>query len=211
MSLLTSSMRLLAKYGKAAKVVVSGVLNVVAPGSGAILELAGEALEAAQSISEASQRDRWEEELRVRLGTSAAELARLGQLLDCLVGPLAVLCDKAAVFADQAEDLPDIIARALAANPSLSQALRAGVVMARHHVNMGTAVGIDENRNFRRSNPFAEKQLVGERRMQPVDGVLQRVEDQPVRLGGTERPAMLSDRDRPRFTGIVRTIPIESM
>ena len=80
-------------------------------------------MDTAGDLADRSQRERWEEELRARLGTSEAELARLGQLLECLAGPLAVLCDKAAVFADQAEDLPDIIARALAANPGLSQAL----------------------------------------------------------------------------------------
>ena len=36
MSLLTSSMQSFGKYGKAARTVVSGVLNVVAPGSGAL-------------------------------------------------------------------------------------------------------------------------------------------------------------------------------
>ncbi len=123
MAWLANSMKLIGKYGKAAKVVVSGVLNVVAPGSGSLLSLAGEVLDAAQDVSENTQRERWEAEMLARMGQSETELQRLGQLLECLLAPLAVLCDKAAAFADQAEDLPDIIGRALAANPALSEAL----------------------------------------------------------------------------------------
>ncbi len=130
MSWLTGSADLIGKYGQAARVVVSGVLNVVAPGSGTLLDLAGKALDQAGAIldsganlCEKSQRERWEAELAARLGQSEAELTRLGQLLECLVGPLAILCDKAAAFANQPDNLPDILGRAIAADPALRQGL----------------------------------------------------------------------------------------
>ena len=103
------------KYGKAAKAVAGGVLSVVAPGSGSLLKLVDLACDTAQ--------DHWEAALLEATQNNTAELQRLGQLFELLSGELAGLCDKAAVFADQVEDLPDILARAIAADPSLSRGL----------------------------------------------------------------------------------------
>jgi predicted Ser/Thr protein kinase len=123
MSLLQTCVSLVRKYGPTAKVVTTGVLNVVAPGSGALVELAGRAIDAASESAEQIARADWEQQVLARLGQSEAELARLAQLLEYLTGPLAAICDKAAAFADQPADLPEIIQRAIAANPSLSQVL----------------------------------------------------------------------------------------
>jgi hypothetical protein len=123
MSLLQTCVSLVRKYGPTAKVVTTGVLNVVAPGSGALVELAGRAIDAASESAEQIARADWERQVLARLGQSEAELARLAQLLEYLTGPLAAICDKAAAFADQPADLPEIIQRAIAANPSLSKVL----------------------------------------------------------------------------------------
>ena len=47
MSLREQCRDLVRKYGSAAKVVVTSVLNVVAPGSGKLIELAGQAIDCA--------------------------------------------------------------------------------------------------------------------------------------------------------------------
>ena len=85
--------------------------------------MAGQAIDAASNLADEAARDHFERHLFERLNQSEAELARLGQLLEYLTGPLAAVCDKAAAFVDQAEDLPDIIGRAIAADPSLTQML----------------------------------------------------------------------------------------
>jgi formylglycine-generating enzyme required for sulfatase activity/tRNA A-37 threonylcarbamoyl transferase component Bud32 len=99
--------------------VAGGVLNVVAPGSGALVELVEFACDKAID----SAQDQWEASLLEATQNNTAELQRLGQLFELLSGDLASLCDKAAAFADEPEDLPDILARALAANPALSRGL----------------------------------------------------------------------------------------
>jgi serine/threonine protein kinase len=123
MSLLQNCLGLVRKYGVATKVVATGVLNVVAPGSGTLVELAGQAIEAASHASEGLVEEQFRRELLARVSQNDAELARLGQLLEFLAGPLAKVCDKAASFADQPQDLPDIVNRAIAADPSLTQVL----------------------------------------------------------------------------------------
>jgi hypothetical protein len=97
------------KYGKAAKVVAGAVLNVVALGSGALVNLV------CDKASDIAQ-DHWEQSLLQATQNNTEELQRLGQLFELLNGDLAKLCDKAAAFADQPDDLPDIISRALAAD-----------------------------------------------------------------------------------------------
>lgn len=109
------------KYGKAAKVVATGVLNVVAPGSGTLVSWVEMACDKACGVAQ----DHWEQSLLEATQANAAELQRLGQVFELLSGDLASLCDKAAAFADQLDDLPDILARAIAANPDLSRALHA--------------------------------------------------------------------------------------
>src|SRR5262249_42243887 len=67
--------------------------------------------------------DHWEQELLQATQHNTAELQRLGQLFELLGGELATLCDKAAAFANQPDDLPDILGRAIAADPALSHGL----------------------------------------------------------------------------------------
>lgn len=85
--------------------------------------MASKAVDVAHELAEDMARDQWQQEVLGRLQTSQAELDRLTQLMEFLNGPLASICDKAAAFADQQEDLPDIVSRAIAADPSLSQVL----------------------------------------------------------------------------------------
>ncbi len=123
MSLLQTCLKLVRKYGVATKVVASGVLNVVAPRSNTLVDLAGQAIEAASHASEGLVEEQFRRELLARVNQNEAELARLEQLLEFLVGPLAKVCDQAAKFANQPHDLPDIVNRAIAADPSLNQVL----------------------------------------------------------------------------------------
>jgi formylglycine-generating enzyme required for sulfatase activity/tRNA A-37 threonylcarbamoyl transferase component Bud32 len=123
MRLVQACLSLVRKYGPAAKVVVTNVLNVVAPGSGTLIDLAGQAIDRAREVADKMAQEAWEREMLARLRRSEAELARLGQLLETLSGPLAAVCDEANRKADQLEELPDIIARAIAADPALSQVL----------------------------------------------------------------------------------------
>src|SRR5947209_4489761 len=97
------------KYGKAAKIVAGGVLNVVAPGSGSLLSLVDLACDRAGEIAQ----DHWEASLLEATQNNTAELQRLGQLFELLSGDLAVLCDKAAACATQPDKLPDILREAL--------------------------------------------------------------------------------------------------
>lgn len=107
------------KYGKTAKNVASGVLNVVAPGSGTLVALVELACEKAVDTAQ----DHWEASLLKATQNNTAELQRLGQLFEMLGGDLASLCDKAALFADQPDDLPGMLGRAIAINPALSRGL----------------------------------------------------------------------------------------
>ncbi len=107
------------KYGKAAKAVAGGVLNVVAPGSGALVALVELACDKAIDTAQ----DHWEASLLEATQNNTAELQRLGQLFELLSGDLASLCDMANAFADEPDDLPDNLARAIAANPALSHGL----------------------------------------------------------------------------------------
>jgi hypothetical protein len=113
----------LGKFGAVAKVVARGVLQVVAPGSNAFFDLAEKAIDAAKAISDQMDEEAWKNELRGRLKVSEAELERLGQMIEYLVGPLNILCEKAREFADRLEEQPKEILRALATDPALSQAL----------------------------------------------------------------------------------------
>jgi formylglycine-generating enzyme required for sulfatase activity/serine/threonine protein kinase len=123
MSRFQGCLSLVRKYGGAARVVVTSVLNVVAPGSGNLIELAGQAIDAAGDVVERTAEEHRESELIARLQRNEEELGRLGMLFEQLTGPLAAICDKAAAFADQPDDLPDIIGRAIAASPALSGVL----------------------------------------------------------------------------------------
>jgi formylglycine-generating enzyme required for sulfatase activity len=107
------------KYGKAAKVVAGAVLNVVAPGSGALVNLVDLACDKASEVAQ----DHWEQALLEATQNNTAELQRLGQLFELLSGELATLCDRALKGADHPDELPDILRRAIAADPSLSRVL----------------------------------------------------------------------------------------
>lgn len=122
MSLKDACLKLVGKYGSAASTIAKAVLNVVAPGSGTLLTIAEKALDATGKMSESLEEGQWRDELRERLGVQDAELQRLGEVFEFLLGPLSLLCERAQTFADQLEELPDVIAKAIAENPSLSTA-----------------------------------------------------------------------------------------
>src|SRR5262245_24900603 len=92
------------KYGKAAKTVAGGVLNVVAPGSGALVGLVEQAYDKAHDAAQ----DHWEQSLLQATQTNTAEMQRLGELFDMLNGGLATLCDEAFKHKDHPADLPAI-------------------------------------------------------------------------------------------------------
>ena len=71
----------------------------------------GKALDISGKISDHIGEGRWHDELRGRLGVQDAELRRLGEMFEFLLGPLAVLCDQAQTFSDQLDKLSDAIAR----------------------------------------------------------------------------------------------------
>ena len=108
------------KYGKAAKVVAGGVLNVVAPGSGALVTLVEQACDKANDVAQ----DHWERALLQATQNNTEQLQRLGQLFELLSGDLGKLCDEAFAHKDRPDDLPDILRRTIAADPSLGQVLR---------------------------------------------------------------------------------------
>jgi hypothetical protein len=114
---------LVGKYGPVAKVVATSVLNVVAPGSDKLIELVGQAIEAVSESADRSLREDCEQELRDRLKQNEVELARLGQLMEALTGPLAEVCERAAASAHQIERLPDIVSEAIGQDPSLARVL----------------------------------------------------------------------------------------
>jgi formylglycine-generating enzyme required for sulfatase activity len=105
------------KYGKAARVVAGCVLNVVAPGSGALVEMVGLACDKANDIAQ----DNWEESLLEATQANTAELQRLGQLFEMLNTGLATLCDRAAANTHRPDALPQILRDALAADPTLGE------------------------------------------------------------------------------------------
>ena len=111
---------LIKKYGPAAKVVAGAVLNVVAPGSGALVNLVDKAFDTAED----SAHGHWEAELMRATKQNAEELARLGSLFELLTGDLAKLCDKAYAFHDQPDDIEDIVRRTLASDRGLTNGLR---------------------------------------------------------------------------------------
>lgn len=108
------------KYGSAAKVVAGAVLNVVAPGSGALVGLVDKAFDTAGDMAQGH----WEAELMRATQQNAAELARLGSLFALLTGDLGKLCDKAFAFHDQPDDIEDIVRRTLASDRGLTNGLR---------------------------------------------------------------------------------------
>src|SRR3954451_8317831 len=85
------------KYGKAAKAVADGVLNVVAPGSGALVGLVEQACDKAHDTAQ----DHWEQSLLQAAQHNTAELQRLGELFELLNGGLAKLCDEAFTHKDK--------------------------------------------------------------------------------------------------------------
>lgn len=110
------------KYGTAARGVASAVLNVVAPGSAALVGLVGTACEAAQEAAEGH----FEERLLQTVQNNGAELVRLGELFALLQGDLARLCEKAheeAEVTHQTIEIEASVRKALARDPGLVQSL----------------------------------------------------------------------------------------
>ncbi len=108
------------KYGTSAKTVAVSVLNVAAPGSAALVGLVESACDKAVAVAH----DHWEDEVLQLANNNAGELDRLGKLMELLQGDLARVCDKAFAFADQLDEVEEIVRKALCADPALSKALR---------------------------------------------------------------------------------------
>ncbi len=111
------------KYGKAAKAVAGAVLNVVAPGSAALVGLVGNACDAAHELADT----RFEEHLLQATRQNAGELQRLGELFALLQGDLARLCDRAneeAEVTHQSIEIEATVRKALAREPNLVASLR---------------------------------------------------------------------------------------
>ena len=125
MSLKDVCLKLVGKYGPHARIVSAGVLNVVAPGSGALIDITSTVIEAAQDIADNKAHAQWEQQLIEKVDQSQAEIEKVGQLLEFLSGPLAAVCDKASAFADDPEEMEEIIGKAIAKDPSLAQTLHA--------------------------------------------------------------------------------------
>jgi serine/threonine protein kinase len=123
MSLKSTSLNFIGKYGSAASTVAKAVLPFVAPGSETLIKIAEKLLDASGKISDKIGENQWRDELRGRLGVQDAELQRLGELFEFLLGPLSVLCDQVRQVSDQVDKIPDVLAKALAEDPSLSNAL----------------------------------------------------------------------------------------
>ena len=87
MLLVSQALKLFRKYGRAARTVATGVLNVVAPGSGSLIELAGNVIDAVGEAADKEKHDDWEREVLEHLQGNEAELARLGQMLESCRGP----------------------------------------------------------------------------------------------------------------------------
>ena len=76
MLLVSQALKLFRKYGRAAKTVATGVLDVVAPGSGSLIELVGNVIDAVGEAADKEKHDNWEREVLERLQGNEAELAR---------------------------------------------------------------------------------------------------------------------------------------
>ncbi len=63
MLLVSQALKLFRKYGRAARTVATGVLNVVAPGSGSLIELAGNVIDAVGEAADKEKHDDWEREV----------------------------------------------------------------------------------------------------------------------------------------------------
>ncbi len=103
--------------------IAKAVLPFVAPGSETLIKIAEKALDASMKISDKIGESQWRDELRGRLGVQDVELQRLGEMFELLLGPLAMLCDQVRQVSDRVEEIPQVLAKALAADPSLSKAL----------------------------------------------------------------------------------------
>ena len=124
MSIKTALAGFVGKYGPHSKLIASSVLNVIAPGSGALISITETAIDAAKDIADDIDHKQWEERLMAKVQQGHAEVERLAKLIEFLSGPLAAVCDKAAVFADDPKELSNVISRAIATNPSLSKTLQ---------------------------------------------------------------------------------------
>ncbi|MCX7700158.1 MAG: serine/threonine protein kinase, partial [Gemmataceae bacterium] len=121
MSVLHRCFSLLRRYGPATRVVVTNVLNVLAPGSARLIDLVGGVIEAAGECAEEISHEQWERDIAAKLGQTHSDVEQIGELLKCFEGPLTRVCDQVAAHADQIDRLPAIVAQVIAADPSLSQ------------------------------------------------------------------------------------------
>ncbi|HYT93052.1 MAG TPA: right-handed parallel beta-helix repeat-containing protein [Gemmataceae bacterium] len=115
------------KYGSGAKFAASTILGAVLPGGSSVVGLVDKAFTSAEKKAQ----DQWEIDLAKQVEASAAELERLGEVLDLLSGDLSFVTAQVA----RLERLPDVAAQlvetALATDQRCQEAARRLEALAR--------------------------------------------------------------------------------
>ena len=114
MSLKDSFMSVVKKYGGVARLVTTTVLNVIAPGSSALVQLVEQVFDKGKDVAQ----NHWEATLLEATRTNADELQRLGSLFDLLNGELAFAVN------EQSTNIEEIVRQALATDATLRAGLR---------------------------------------------------------------------------------------
>ncbi|MSU79110.1 MAG: hypothetical protein EXS16_13600 [Gemmataceae bacterium] len=114
MSLQDSFMFVVKKYGGVAKFVTTTVLNVIAPGSSALVQLVEQVFDKGKDVAQ----HHWEAKLLEATQANADELQRLGQLFDLLNGELAFAVN------EQSTNIEAIVRQAIATDATLRAGLR---------------------------------------------------------------------------------------
>jgi len=110
---------LVKKYGSAAKFAASTVLGAVLPGSPAVIDLIGDAIETARDNAQ----NEWEDKLMVSAKVSAEELERLGSVVEVLTGELGTLVAQVAELDGMPEAAERILRVSLSTDTGLQKAL----------------------------------------------------------------------------------------
>ena len=123
MSIKSALLGFVGKYGPHSKLIASSLLNVIAPGSGALISVTQTAIEAATDIADDVEHRTWEKRLLAKIDQGHDEVERLSKMIELLSGPLSKVCDKALQFAGDEKGLADVIRRSIAEDASLSSTL----------------------------------------------------------------------------------------
>ena len=123
MSIKSALTGFIGKYGPHSKLIASSLLNVIAPGSGALISVTQTAIEAATDIADDIEHKNWEKRLLAKINQGHEEVERLSKMIELLSGPLSKVCDTALQFAGDEQGLADVVRRSIAEDPSLSSTL----------------------------------------------------------------------------------------